>query len=72
LIFKKGNKVQFTIISNEIIRDNRLSLDAKGLYACIQCSENFNEKDYKDSHETFEKALKELIKYGYLEGGEKI
>lgn len=72
--FKK-KKVYFSQVSNVALRDNSLSLKAKGLYALIQSYitiENFTLykttllKQCKESDHAFESAWKELKDHGYL------
>ena len=72
--FKK-KKIYFTQVSNNALRDNSLSLKAKGLYATIQSYvtlENFTlykstlEKQCSDKKTSFDTAWKELKNSGYL------
>jgi hypothetical protein len=72
--FKK-KKVFFTQVSNEAIRDKRLSLKSKGLFSLIQSYitiEDFNlfkgmlEEGSSDRETGFNTAWRELKKYGYL------
>lgn len=72
--FRK-KRVYYTSISNEALRDEKLSLKAKGLYALIQSYLNIENfvlyKKYlktlsKDGEKSFESAWKELVKSGYL------
>lgn len=72
--FRK-KKVYFTQVSNTALRDENLSLQAKGLYAIIQSYitiedfilyKNFLIKVTKLSENTFDKYWKELKDKGYL------
>ena len=72
--FRK-KKISFSMVSNDIIRDKKVSLKAKGLYALIQSYitlDNFTlYKDYlmsccKEGEASFDGAWKELKSYGYL------
>ena len=72
--FRK-KKVYFSQVSNSALRDNGLSLKAKGLYALIQSYitiEGFTlyksmlMKECKESKTAFDSAWKELIDSGYL------
>lgn len=72
--FKK-KKVYFAQVSNNALRDNKLSLKAKGLYALIQSYitiENFTlykttlKKQCAEGEKAFESAWKELKDNGYL------
>lgn len=64
----------FTILSNEVLRDSRLSYKARGLLAyMLSFSEDwifYNKKltddSEKDGRESVNTGLKELKKYGYL------
>jgi hypothetical protein len=67
--------MDFSMVSNEILRDKSISLKAKGLYALIQSYvtlDKFNlYKKYlvtqsKDGKKSFESAWKELKETGYL------
>ena len=53
----------------DVLWDNRLSLAAKGLYACIAggiCYQiGVDEIDTSDGRAEIEKAFAELVKYGY-------
>jgi len=71
----KGKRVYFSQVSNHAIRDNELSMKAKGLYALIQSYitiENFIlykntlKKQCKEGEKAFESAWKELKVRGYL------
>ena len=71
----RNKKVFFTQVSNEALRDNSLSLKAKGLYALIQSYvtiedfilyKNFLMKQCKEGKDGFQSAWGELIKKGYL------
>ena len=73
-MFRK-KKVYFTQVSNTALRDNSLSLKAKGLYALIQSYvtiedfilyKNFLLKQSKDGRDGFQTAWNELLKAGYL------
>ena len=74
----RNNKVYFTQVSNEILRDNTISLKAKGLYALIQSYIDANDKYSwkevltnkrvlmkccKEGGVAFENAWKELKEY---------
>lgn len=72
--FRK-KKTNFSMVSNELIKDESISLKAKGLYALIQCyitMENFTlYKGFLRTHccegkKAFEAAWKELKDAGYL------
>src|SRR3712207_8652195 len=72
--FRK-KKVYFTQVSNNAIRDNELSLKAKGLYALIQSYitiEDFTlykshlKKQCVEGEKAFENTWKELKDKGYL------
>lgn len=64
----------FTILSNEVLRDSRLSYKARGLLAyMLSFSEDWifyikklTDDSEKDGRESVNTGLKELIKYGYL------
>ena len=71
----KRKEVPFSQISNSALRDEKLSLKAKGLYALIQSYitiPNFTlykttlMKQCKESKNTFDTAWKELKDNGYL------
>lgn len=71
----RRKKVNFSTVSNEILRDDTISLKAKGLYALIQSYitlENFTlYKGFLQSHccegeKAFESTWKELKDTGYL------
>ena len=73
-VFRK-KKVYFSQVSNAALRDNGLSLKAKGLYALIQSYitiegftlyKNTLLKDCKESETAFESAWNELKDAGYL------
>ncbi len=72
--FRK-KKVFFTQVSNNALRDNELSLKAKGLYSLIQSyitMENFTlykgylKSQCKEGEKAFESTWKELKDAGYL------
>ncbi|EJO5349326.1 DnaD domain protein [Clostridium botulinum] len=72
--FKK-KKVYFTQVSNSALRDNTISLKAKGLYSLIQSYitmedftlyKNYLKKQCKEGEKAFESAWKELKDNGYL------
>ena len=72
--FKK-KKVYFSQVSNEAIRDETLTLKAKGLYCLIQSYitienfilyKSFLKKKCKEGQKAFENAWKELKDRGYL------
>lgn len=72
--FRK-KKVNFSMISNEIIRDDTVSLKAKGLYALIQSYitledfslyKGFLLSKCKEGKKAFDAAWKELKDAGYL------
>ena len=72
--FKK-KRVYFSQISNNALRDETLSLKAKGLYGLIQSYltledftlyKPFLEKKCREGRKAFESAWKELKKSGYL------
>ena len=67
-------EANFTIIANHILRDNRVSLKARGLYATIQgFPDSWNmsikglESILKDGKDSIRASLKELIEFGYIE-----
>lgn len=71
----RRKKVNFSAVSNEILRDDTISLKAKGLYALIQSYitlENFSlykgflQSRCKEGDRAFESAWKELKDTGYL------
>lgn len=71
----KSKRVYFSQVSNTALRDNKLSLKAKGLYALIQSYitiENFTlykntlKKNCPEGNKAFENAWKELKDKGYL------
>ena len=77
--FKKGGfrkkKIKFSQVSNEALRDNQLSLKAKGLYSLIQSYITIEDFTiYKstlknvclEGEKAFESAWKELKDAGYL------
>lgn len=73
-MFRK-KKVYFTQVSNTALRDTKLSLKAKGLYALIQSYitiedftlyKNFLMKQCKEGKDGFQSTWNELIKAGYL------
>ena len=73
-LFRK-KKVYFSQVSNEALRDQELSLKAKGLYSLIQSYitiEGFTlykdtlKSACKDGRDSFDSAWKELKKQGYL------
>lgn len=72
--FRK-KKVYFTQVSNNILRDNSISLKAKGLYSLIQSYitiegftlyKTFLMKQCKEGERAFESTWKELKDTGYL------
>ncbi len=72
--FKK-KRIYFSQVSNNALRDNTLSLKAKGLYGLIQSYltiedftlyKPFLEKQCKEGQKAFDSAWKELKKSGYL------
>lgn len=72
--FRK-KKTYFTQISNNILRDNAISLKAKGLYSLIQSYvtiegftlyKNYLKKQCKEGETAFENTWKELKDSGYL------
>lgn len=72
--FRK-KKVYFSQVSNSALRDEKLSLKAKGLYSLIQSyitMENFNlyknnlKQQCLDKEKSFENTWKELKEAGYL------
>ena len=72
--FRK-KRSNFSIVSNEIIRDSTISLKAKGLYALIQSYitldgfilyKRFLQSKCREGREAFESAWKELKDTGYL------
>jgi len=71
----RQKKVYFSQISNHVIRDNELSLKAKGLYSLIQSYitiedfilyKNTLKRQCKEGETSFENAWKELKARGYL------
>lgn len=72
--FRK-KKIYFTQVSNNILRDNTISLKAKGLYSLIQSYitienftlyKNYLKKQCKEGEKAFESTWKELKDNGYL------
>ena len=72
--FRK-KKVNFSMVSNQIIRNPEISLKAKGLYALIQSYitiedfilyKGFLKSKCREGREAFESAWQELKKSGYL------
>lgn len=72
--FRK-KRVNFSMVSNRILRDETISLKAKGLYALIQSYitlddfilyKNFLQKKCCEGKKSFETAWKELKDTGYL------
>lgn len=68
--YPEGN---FTTLSNNLTRDNTISLTARGLMAyMLGCSEDWNftqqglEKATNSTRTTIENAIKELEKAGYV------
>ncbi len=68
---KKG----FTVVQNEITKDTRISLKAKGLYLVIQAYISMPDKKWtkddfknltKEGNKAFDSAWKELKDFGYL------
>lgn len=68
---KKG----FTVVQNEITRDAKISLKAKGLYLVIQAyismpDKKWTKEDFrnltKEGKKAFDSAWKELKDFGYL------
>ena len=68
---KKG----FTVVQNEITRDVKISLKAKGLYLVIQAyismpDKKWTKEDFrnltKEGKKAFDSAWKELKDFGYL------
>jgi len=73
ICFEKA-EVNFTIIANNVLRDSRVSLKARGLYATIQgfpdgwkLSIKGLESILKDGRDSIRSALKELIDLGYID-----
>ena len=60
----RNNKVYFTQVSNEILRDNTISLKAKGLYALIQSYINLKDNVSWEEILTNDKILLECCKEG--------
>ena len=72
--FKK-KRIYFSQVSNNALRDNTLSLKAKGLYSLIQSYltipdfdlyKSFLEKQCKEGQKAFDSVWKELKESGYL------
>lgn len=73
-IFRKKNR-DFTMIANQLARDNNISLKAKGLYLLIQSYidipnfvlyKGFLRKKCKEGRDAFDGAWNELKRNGYL------
>lgn len=71
----RQKKVNFSMVPNEIIRDENISLKAKGLYALIQSYitldnfilyKGFLQSHCREGKKAFESAWKELKDTGYL------
>lgn len=69
----KKFKVNFTQVPNVVLKDKRLSLKAKGLYAYLfskpdgwQFSPKIILKEIKEGRDAFYGAMKELIDCGYI------
>ena len=71
----KAKRNKFSQVSNEALRDENLSLKAKGLYALIQSYVTIDNfilykttliKQCKEKETSFNSAWNELKKYGYL------
>ena len=69
----KDFAINFTQVPNQVIRDERLSWKAKGLYAhLISKPDNWTfyidemVRSSKDGKSSVQSGLKELEKYGYL------
>ena len=70
----KKYKLSFTQVPNVVLKDRRLSLKAKGLYAYLFSKPdgwNFNSKiilkEIKEGRDAFYGAMKELIDCGYIQ-----
>ena len=73
-ILKKGDKIPFTQISNDVLYSDKLSFKAKGLYAYMLAKpDNWNfsakriSKEVKDGRDSILSALKELQKIGLIQ-----
>lgn len=71
----RNRQTYFASISNEVLEDKRLSLNAKGLYALIQSCISFSDDDVTKvylmkkcgkSAASFNKSWDELKRTGYL------
>ena len=71
----RAKKNNFTIVSNSILQDNKISLKAKGLYAIInyylsipnfELYKSFLMTNCKEGRDNFDKVWKELKDTGYL------
>lgn len=72
---KQAKKVSFSQVSNHVLKDDALSLRAKGLYCLIKCYitipgfilyKNTLKKSSREGETAFENAWKELKDKGYL------
>jgi len=59
---KSFNNSNFTIVSNTVMNDNSISLEAKGLFAYIAHHANLKEISIKDLVGQFNEPRKEVIK----------
>lgn len=74
---KFRKKINFSMVSNDIIRNDNISLKAKGLYALIQSYitlddfilyKGFLLSKCKEGKKAFDSAWRELKESGYLIG----
>lgn len=71
---RKNNKVNFTIVPNRIIADERLTWKARGIFNYLYSMNDdwqFYETELakhsmKDGRDSFRSGIAELEKYGYL------
>lgn len=72
-LIKKRQEVNFTQVSNEVLRNDQMSLKLKGLFAYLWSKpENWDfsservAQENKDEVKSIQRALKELESFGYL------
>lgn len=65
----------YTQVLNKVLNDNKLSLDAKGIYAYLSSKSQTNQrnlnydimyKELKEPKKLIDEAIDELVKAGYL------
>ena len=73
--FRKGKSGEFAYVSNDVLKNEKLSLEAKGLYAYIQSyvcgsdielSKQFLLKNCIDDEEVLNKSWSELKEAGFI------